>query len=93
MTPTTHPGILGLSADSVRVRPDNGRLPAMRTVSDGGCSGGTSIAWPLSVLRTPEDGAKAARARLKREHIDGERFQAFAVRGACAATRLLGLRS
>ena len=33
MTPSDAARILGLSADSVRVLSDNGRLPAMRTVS------------------------------------------------------------
>jgi excisionase family DNA binding protein len=33
MTPSDAARVLGLSADSVRVLSDNGRLPAMRTVS------------------------------------------------------------
>ena len=33
LTPSDAARVLGLSADSVRVLSDNGRLPAMRTVS------------------------------------------------------------
>ena len=46
LTPSDAARVLGLSADSVRVLSDNGRLPAMRTVGGRRLFGGrTSTSW------------------------------------------------
>ncbi|MEA2697849.1 MAG: Helix-turn-helix domain [Myxococcales bacterium] len=64
MTPSDAARILGLSADSVRVLSDNGRLPAMRTVSGRRLfKRGDVDRLAAQRAAHAEDGAKAAASR------------------------------
>ena len=65
MTPSDAARVLGLSADSVRVLSDSGRLPAMRTIS------GRRLFRRSDVDRLAAERAQIAASAASKEALDG----------------------